>query len=400
MNDMQAQSPTTNRRILAIDILRGMTVCGMILVNNPGSWSHIYAPLRHAQWNGLTPTDLVFPFFMFIMGLSMYISLGRYDYRPSTAAWKKIVRRTVGIYLVGIFVGWFSRFCRYWVGADPDVDFLTRLWEACNNFSSMRITGVLARLAVCYGISSALILCLRPRQLKMLVVLLLVGYGILLLTCDGYIYGPENLLGRVDLAVLTDAHMYHDNGIDPEGLLSTLPAIAHVLIGFLVGRMLFRKHDGVRPAPSSPEFPLTELFVVGALLTFSGLLLDYGLPINKKVWSPTFVLATCGLASTLLGLLIYVIDIRGYKRWSRFFEVFGVNPLFLYALSGVLGILLGCIRVPMGEGTMSLHGIVYSKCLVPVLGDTAGSLAYALLFILLNWSIGYILYRRHIYIKL
>jgi predicted acyltransferase len=194
--------------------------------------------------------------------------------------------------------------------------------------------------------------------------------------------------------------MYHDNGIDPEGLLSTLPAIAHVLIGFLVGRMLFRKHDGVRPAPSSPAFPLTELFVVGALLTFSGLLLDYGLPINKKVWSPTFVLATCGLASTLLGLLIYVIDIRGYKRWSRFFEVFGVNPLFLYALSGVLGILLGCIRVPMGEGTMSLHGIVYSKCLVPFLGDTAGSLAYALLFILLNWSIGYILYRRHIYIKL
>ena len=126
MNDMQAQSPTTNRRILAIDILRGMTVCGMILVNNPGSWSHIYAPLRHAQWNGLTPTDLVFPFFMFIMGLSMYISLGKYDYRPSAAAWKKIVRRTVGIYLVGIFVGWFSRFCRYWVGADPDVDFLTR----------------------------------------------------------------------------------------------------------------------------------------------------------------------------------------------------------------------------------------------------------------------------------
>lgn len=397
---MQDLSNTSRQRILAIDILRGMTVCGMILVNNPGSWSHIYAPLRHAQWNGLTPTDLVFPFFMFIMGLSMFISLGKYDYQPSAAAWKKIVRRTVGIYLVGIFVGWFSRFCRYWAGADPDVAFLSRLWEACNNWSSMRITGVLARLAVCYGISSALILWLRPRQLKWLVGLLLVGYGALLLTCDGYVYGPENLLGRVDLAVLTDAHMYHDNGIDPEGLLSTLPAIAHVLIGFLVGRMLFRKHDGVRPAPSSPTFPLRELFVVGAALTFSGLLLHYGLPINKKVWSPTFVLTTCGLASSLLGLLIYVIDIRGSRRWSRFFEVFGVNPLFLYALSGVLGILLGCIRLPMGDGTMSLHGIVYSKCLVPMLGDTAGSLAYALLFVLLNWLIGYILYRRHIYIKL
>ena len=397
---MEAQAPASKQRVLAIDILRGMTVCGMILVNNPGSWGHIYAPLRHAQWNGLTPTDLVFPFFMFIMGLSMYISLGKYDYRPSAAAWKKIVRRTVGIYLVGVFVGWFSRFCRRWVGAEPDMDFLTRLLNACNNWETMRITGVLARLAVCYGISSALILWLRPRQLKVLVGVLLVGYGALLLTCDGYVYGPENLLGRVDLAVLTDAHMYHDNGIDPEGLLSTLPAIAHVLTGFLVGRMLFRKRDGVRPAPSSPTFPLTELFVVGALLTFSGLLLDYGLPINKKVWSPTFVLTTCGLASTLLGLLIYVIDVRGHKRWSRFFEVFGVNPLFLYALSGILGILLGTIRIPMGDGTISLHGLVYSKWLAPLLGDTAGSLAYALLFVLLNWAIGYILYRKRIYIKL
>ena len=145
---------------------------------------------------------------------------------------------------------------------------------------------------------------------------------------------------------------------------------------------------------------LIKLFLAGTILTFAGFLLSYGCPINKKIWSPTFVLATCGLASSFLALLIWIIDVKGYKKWSLFFESFGVNPLFMYVLGGVLGILFGSICFPWGEGSISIHGFLYKVLLMPVFGETGGSLAYALLFVGINWCIGYQLYKRKIYIKL
>ncbi|MDD6473127.1 MAG: heparan-alpha-glucosaminide N-acetyltransferase domain-containing protein [Bacteroidales bacterium] len=391
------------KRIQALDILRGITIAGMLLVNNPGSWSYIYAPLRHAEWNGLTPTDLVFPFFMFIMGISTYISLRKYDFAYSHATARKILRRTAVIFLVGVAVGWFSRFCNYWHHANPDLGFWGCLWEASWTFDRMRILGVLQRLALCYGVVSILAITVKHRYFPYIMATLLLGYAVLLLGFDGYVYdGSVNILGRVDAAILTPAHMYKDHSIEPEGLLSTLPSIAHVMLGFCVGRMMLQCREDVSAQAPGPDYGrlMLNLFIVGTILLFAGFLLSYGLPINKKIWSPTFVLVTCGFASSALALLIWVIDVRGWKRWSVFFESFGVNPLFMYIMGSVLAILLGAVRLPWGDATMSIHNILYKECLAPVFGQVGGSLAYALLFDVLVWCIGYPLYKRKIYIKI
>ena len=392
-------SPKTNKRLLALDILRGVTIAGMILVNNPGSWGHIYAPLRHAEWIGLTPTDLVFPFFMFIMGISTYISLKKYNFEFSHAAALKILKRTVVIFIIGMAIGWFSRFCYYWSSAPEDLSFGENLWASVWTFDRMRILGVMQRLALCYGATAIIALTLKHRYIPYLIVTLLLGYFILLIFGNGFAYNETNILSIVDRAILTLAHMYKDNGIDPEGVLSTIPAIAHVLLGFYVGRLMLNGNKSEDRA-SFLNSQLITLFLAGVILTFSGFLLSYGCPISKKIWSPTFVLVTCGLASSFLALLIWIIDVKGYKKWCTFFESFGVNPLFMYVLGGVLSILFGSISFPWDGGSISIHGFLYNKLLTPVLGELNGSLAYALLFVAINWCIGYQLYKRKIYIKI
>ena len=390
-----------SKRILALDILRGITIAGMILVNNPGSWGHMYAPLKHAQWNGLTPTDLVFPFFMFIMGISTYISLRKYNFQLSTAAVLKIVKRTVLIFLIGMAVGWFSRFCYYWPSAPEDLSFGEKLWNATWTFDRMRILGVMQRLAICYCATSLVAMTMKHKHIVYLIVTLLVGYFVLLMVGNGFAYNETSILSVVDRAVLTPAHMYKDNGIDPEGLLSTISAIAHVLLGFCVGGMLLgEQHDDQLSRKDILNNHIILFFLIGTVLTFVGFLLSYGCPINKKIWSPTYVLVTCGLASSLLGFLVWVIDVKGYERWSLFFESFGVNPLFMYVLGGGLSILFGSIHLPWGEGSISIHTLIYREILLPLLGDTAASLAYAVIFVIINWCIGYQLYKRKIYIKL
>ena len=363
----------TNKRILALDILRGVTIAGMIMVNNPGTWAHIYAPLRHAEWNGLTPTDLVFPFFMFIMGISTYISLKKYNFEFSRAVGMKILKRTILIFLIGMAIGWFSKFCYYWTSPTE---------------------------GICYGATAIIALTVKHRNIPYLIATLLTGYFILLVCGNGFAYNDTNILSVIDRTILTPAHMYKDNGIDPEGLLSTIPSIAHVLLGFCVGRMMLESGKANEDRESMLNSHLIKLFLAGTILTFSGFLLSYGCPINKKIWSPTFVLTTCGLASSFLALLIWIIDVKGYKKWSLFFESFGVNPLFMYVLGGVLSILFGSISFPWGASSISIHGFLYKILLMPVFGETGGSLAYALLFVGINWCIGYQLYKRKIYIKL
>ena len=393
-------TPKTNKRILALDILRGVTIAGMIMVNNPGTWSHIYAPLRHAEWNGLTPTDLVFPFFMFIMGISTYISLKKYNFEFSYSAARKILKRAILIFLIGMAIGWFSKFCYYWASAPDDLSFGEKLWNASWTFDSIRILGVMQRLGICYGVTAIIALTMKHRHIPYLIATLLIGYFILLLCGNGFVYNDTNVLSIVDRAILTPAHMYKDNGLDPEGLLSTIPAIAHVLLGFCVGRLMLEGGKANEDRAGMLNSHLIKLFLVGTILTFAGFLLSYGCPINKKIWSPTFVLTTCGLASSFLALLIWIIDVKGYKKWSMFFESFGINPLFMYVLGGVLGILFGSINFPWGDGSISIHGFLYNVLLMPLFGETGGSLAYALLFVGINWCIGYQLYKRKIYIKL
>jgi predicted acyltransferase len=178
--------------------------------------------------------------------------------------------------------------------------------------------------------------------------------------------------------------MYKDNGIDPEGILSTIPSVAHVLIGFLVGKMVINTKDDLRQL-------MLNLFILGTILTFCGFLLQYGLPINKKVWSPSFVLTTCGLASSALSLMIWLIDIKGWKKWSLYFNSFGVNPLFMYVMGTLLSILLS---------RLGFQGWLVNDVLIPALGELNGSLAYALLFNVFVWCIGYPLYKNKIYIKI
>ena len=395
---------TKSTRILAIDILRGITIAGMILVNNPGNWGRIFAPFEHAEWNGMTPTDLVFPFFMFVMGMCIYIAMKKFDFACNKSTVYRITKRMVLIYLVGLGIGWFAKFCFRWASPLEEASFGEQLWYMVWPFDSIRLTGVLARLAICYGITALLAVTVKHKNLPYIIVTLLVGYFIILMAGNGFAYDETNILSIADRAVLTDAHMYHDNGIDPEGLLSTLPSIAHTLLGFMVGSLLFKttdehsEHTDVRTGIIlSKVFPL---FIVGTILIFSGFLLSYGCPLNKKVWSPTYVLVTCGLASTLLALLIWLIDVKGYRRWSKFFEVFGVNPLFLFVLSDFFAIVFGAFRFTVNGTQTSIIGFMYNQVLSPIFGEYGGSLAYAVLFLLLNWCIGYQLYKRKIYIKL
>lgn len=382
-------------RLLSLDVMRGITIAGMILVNNPGSWGHIYAPLEHAEWNGLTPTDLIFPFFMFIMGVSSYFSLRKYDFKFSRQSAWKVVKRAVLIYLIGIALAWFGMTVR---GVFNEKSFA----EAAFNFDRIRLLGVLPRLGICYGIGALCALLIKGKALIWTIIGMLVAYTIMLLCGNGYEFSDANIISIVDHKVLGEKHMYRSTigevslKFDPEGLLSTLPSIAHMLIGFICGGIIVKVKDN--------RDRINQLFIIGALLTFAGFLLSYGLPINKKIWSPTFVLTTCGLASTLLALLIWNIDMNGHKKWCRFFEVFGVNPLFLFCLSGVLAILLGAIKVPYAlseSGLTSLHGWIYRCVLVPTFGnETFASLIFAILFVILNWLIGLPLYKKKIYIKL
>lgn len=377
-------------RLLALDILRGITIAGMILVNNPGSWGHIYAPLKHASWNGLTPTDLVFPFFMFIMGISTYFSLKKFDFSWSWPTIWKIMRRTVVIFAIGFAIAWFSLFMR---GIVSNADF----WETVLNFDHIRILGVMPRLAICYCVASLVAILLRHRFLPGFILLLLVVYTIILLTGDGFEFADHNVISVIDRKVLGVDHMYRDtiDGVtlhfDPEGLLSTLPSIAHVLIGFMCGMLITSTRDN--------NLRINKLFILGTILTFTGFLLDFGMPINKKIWSPTFVLTTCGLAASFLGLLIWIIDIKGKKGWCRFFEAFGINPLFMYVLGAVVSVLIGNLRV---LGDLSVKGWIYMDLLMPLCGGdaTLASLIFALCFVAFIWCFGYVLYKKKIYIKI
>ena len=386
-------------RLLSLDVMRGITIAGMLLVNNPGSWGALYTPLGHAAWNGLTPTDLVFPFFMFIMGVAMYMSMRKFEFNLTGEVAFKVLRRTVVIFAIGLGLSWFGFFCRHMAAGDS---FLTSI----NNLETMRILGVMPRLALCYCAAS-IIACLVPKgsfvkSLAWVAAGLLVVYSLLLIFGNGYAISEDNILYRIDNAVLGSKHMYKglavwkaldNSAFDPEGLVSTLPAIAHTLIGVMCGHLIITIKDN--------DERVKNLLLIGAVLMMVGWLLSYGLPINKNIWSPTFVLVTCGMGSTLLAMLIWVIDIKGYQKWSMFFETFGINPLFLYVLGGALGILFGCIKLPLGGEMVSIHNIIYKSFLLEVFGDKYfASCLYAIIFVCINWCVGYVLYKKKIYIKI
>ncbi|PVZ82141.1 DUF5009 domain-containing protein [Serratia sp. S1B] len=385
----------SHRRLLSLDVLRGMTIAGMILVNNPGSWSYVYTPLNHAPWNGLTPTDLVFPFFMFIMGISTYISLQKSQFSLDSSNIVKILTRTLVIFMIGLLIAWFALFLRTsYKLTSEGIEFWQRMGPSLWNFEHIRILGVMQRLAICYAVTAMTALLVNHKYIPYIIVSLLLGYFVILLAGNGFEQSEQNIVSRLDQAVLGVNHMYKDAGlaIDPEGLLSTLPAIAHVLLGFYCGKILSQVQD--------IQQKVQMLFIIGTTLTFIGFLLSYGCPINKKIWSPTFVLVTCGLAASLLALLMWIIDIQGKTTWSRAFESFGINPLFIYVNAAFLSLLLNTIPFGHYDSLSTIHLFVYEGMLRPLLGDYLSSLAYALLFLGINGAISSVLYRRQIYIKI
>lgn len=372
-----------NKRLIALDVLRGMTVAGMILVNTPGSWQHVWTPLEHSEWNGLTPTDLVFPSFMFMMGMAMFISLRKFDFTLRTPLLKKIIRRTVVIFLIGTAINVFAN-CLYGLAYNDGNTWQTIL----DALGRTRTLGVLQRLALCYGIGALLVSTVKHRLIPYIIAFLLVAYSVILYLGNGFVYGPENILSIVDTHILGLNHIYNDHNIDPEGILSTIPAVAHVLVGFLFGKICMENQD--------MSIRLNKLFVPASLILLAGLLLQYGCPINKKIWSPTFVLTTCGIAALLLSLLLWFIDHQKMSCGTRIWAVFGVNPLFTYVLSNILTILVDTLP----SGNNNLHGIIYTGISCVVGDNCLASCLYALLIVAVTWAIGDILYRKKIYIKI
>jgi predicted acyltransferase len=367
---------TNNQRYLALDVLRGMTVALMILVNNPGSWSHIYAPLEHAAWQGCTPTDLVFPFFLFVVGASMFFSFAKYGNKLNKESLLKIGKRVVLIFAIGLFLNSFPQ------------------WD--QDFSKLRIMGVLQRIALAYGFAALMVLSFNKKQLIFRCGTILLLYWFIVAYSSGT--DPYSLANNpaspFDTALLGVNHLYKGYGIpfDPEGILSTLPAIVTVIIGYLVGSVI-KETEKVKVPVKLAIFGLT-----GVIL---GWIWGLYFPISKPMWTSSYVLYTAGWASLVLALLIWVIDIKGFTKWTSFFVVFGVNPLFIFAFSGLWARVLGrLVHITTLDGKI-VNGSawLYNYLFVPIAGELNGSLLFAISHVVLFWLLGYILYKKKVFIK-
>jgi predicted acyltransferase len=370
-----------NQRYLALDVFRGMTVCFMIIVNSPGSWHLAYSPLLHASWHGFTPTDLVFPSFLFAVGNAMAFVMYKYEAQPSSVFWKKTIKRTVIIFLLGYLMYWFPFFES---SADGGL--------ALKPIAETRILGVLQRIALCYFFASVIIYYGSKKFAIWFSIISLLLYWIILYTL-GEANDPYSLPGnyglQLDLLLFGDKHLYHGEGIafDPEGLLSTLPSIVNVIAGYLVG-------DYIRTHRASYE-SIAKLLMMGAVLIFIALTWNMFFPINKKLWTSSFVLLTVGLGTVILPVLMYIIDIRKQQRWTSFFVVFGRNPLFIYLLSEI-GLML-LLMLPSSEN--NARDWLYTDFFGSFSGPLLASFLFAFFFMLACWAVGYFMDKKKIYIK-
>ena len=391
---------TSNSRLLSLDVMRGITIAGMILVNNPGSDNYIYVPLEHSRWNGITPTDLVFPFFIFIMGVSMYLSYKKFDFNFSGKTFTKLFRRSALLFLIGYVLNWAGHsFGTFNELHSSGLSVADKLLKATTDFEHVRILGVLQRLALVSFFGSLLILLVHPKRIPWLIGAILIIYWIITGITNSFEETNDSIVAVIDRLVLGTSRMYSERladgsiiHFDPEGILGVLPSIAHVLLGFLAGKLISETNDNNQR--------IQKLFLFGTIILFVGYLMSYGFPINKKIWSSSYVLVTSGLAALLLGLLLWIIDIKGHKTWSRFFESFGVNPMFIYVVAYVMNILVGNIVFTHQGHLTSVYSYINNAWFAPVFGNYMGSLVYALVFVGISWMIGNVLYKKKIYIKL
>ncbi|MCX6336901.1 MAG: DUF5009 domain-containing protein [Bacteroidetes bacterium] len=382
-----------NQRYYSLDVFRGATVALMILVNNPGSWAHIFGPLEHAPWHGCTPTDLVFPFFLFAVGNAMSFVMPRFEAAGPAIFWGKVVKRTLLIFAIGLFLNW-SPFVK-WNGEN----LVGKAWE------NIRIFGVLQRIALCYFFASVIIYYAKARGAFVIGGVILIAYwAICLFLGNGFDpYTLSNWFGTVvDTKILGITHLYKGEGVpfDPEGLASAAPAIVQVIFGFLVGQYIQQKGKSFEM--------LAGLMMAGIVLVCTGYFWDMVFPINKKIWTSSYVLYTSGLATLSLATLIYLIEFKSIQgKWSKFFDVFGKNPLFIFVLSGFLPRILALLRWvdhidPITSKKVYTSSLpwFYEHICKPVATDLRiGSLLYALITIAFYWSIVYVLDKKKIYIK-
>ncbi len=383
--------PVPSGRLASLDAFRGLTIAGMILVNDPGSWEHVYPPLLHAEWHGWTPTDLVFPFFLFVMGVGMAFSLAR---RLETGGRSRlhlqVLRRTAILFALGLFLSAF-----------PDFD-----------LSRLRVAGVLTRIAVVYLLASLVVIHLSRRAQAWTAPAILLGYwaAMALVPVPGAGAGagdfsPEgNLAAWIDRALLP-GRLYRGTW-DPEGLFSTLPAVATALLGVFTGRWI-RSEDRPgrdRPGRDRPGRDRTEIaagmFAAGWLAILAGLAWDLVFPINKNLWTSSYVLFTAGAALEGLALCYWLIDCRGVRRWAWPAIVYGLNPIAVYVLSGLLMKLLDRIRFADGSETTSLASWIYRHLFLPWAPPVDASLAFAVSYVVFWWAMMALLYRRRIFIKI
>ena len=399
-----AAPPPTRERLLALDVFRGLTVAGMLLVNNPGSWAAIFPPLEHAEWHGWTPTDLIFPFFLFIVGITTELSLGARRARGDDhgAIVRQILRRGALIFLFGLLLNAFPFFQWGAVPGAPDAGFLDRV---AYRFEHLRVMGVLQRIGIAYAAAALLTLRTTVRQQLAILAGIVVGYWLLMtlvVVPDAGVQGwrlldqPGRTLDAwLDRVLLTPAHMWAGGGglRDPEGLLSTLPAIGTAMIGNFAGRWLARRELALADR-------LNGLFAVGALAMVVGLMWHWVFPINKSLWTSSYVVFTGGMACVALAACMWIIDVRGVKGWTRPFAIYGTNPMIAFLGSGLMArMIYSILKVRQDGRTVSLQAAVHQTLFASWLPPRAASLAFALAFVSLWYAILWALWKRNVVFK-
>ncbi len=379
-------------RYYSLDVFRGATVALMILVNNPGSWSHIFGPLKHAPWHGCTPTDLVFPFFLFAVGNAMAFVMTRWESANTAFVVGKILKRTLLILVIGLLLNW-SPFVSWSDGA-----------LVFKKFENLRILGVLQRIALAYCFAALIVYFFKTRVAFFLSLVILLVYWLLCLAFGNPAdpYSLEGFFGTdLDRQILGANHLYKGEGVpfDPEGLASTIPAIVQVTFGYFAGRYIQQKGKNYEM--------LSNLFVAGCVLIFTGLCWEMVFPINKKIWTSSYVCYTTGLALLILSIMIYLIEFKEYRgAWSKFFVVFGKNPLFIFVISALIVKCLGLVRWvdridEQGKAIYITPLAWFYKYICKPVSDKleVGSLMYALIMIAFFWLIVWWLDRKRIYIR-
>jgi predicted acyltransferase len=399
----------SRERLLSLDVFRGLTVAGMLLVNDPGTWSAIYPPLEHATWNGWTPTDLVFPFFLFIVGITTHLSLTARRARgdDESAIRRQILRRGALIFLLGFLLNGFPFFTWGDVSGVADPNFLQRVVDRLYHW---RIMGVLQRIGLAYMCAAMLTQGFSVKRIVTMVGALLLAYWVLMTMLP--VPGSGGTLGALLLDVPSGTmaaywdrffldwsrfglgnHIWSGSvNFDPEGLFSTIPAICTAMLGVLTGRWIGTE----RPL----ERRLNALFAGGCLAMAFGMVWNWSLPINKSIWTSSYVVFTAGMAAVSIATIMWIVDVHGVKKWTHFFVIYGTNPLIAFMGSGLLARLIYSVIFVRYDGhRVPLESAIYQSLFASWLTPVNASLAFALCFVGLWYAILVVLYRRKIFLK-